>query len=246
MSDAPHINPGLKKQRERQRSLRAILAMKDVQALGALGRWWVQDPDCRGESLLCHVLKRRHLWALEHLLEVGVPVCWRTVREASGKVGHADNVPDLRVVWPLLMPAVQASSELRTTLIQGLDGRSLPLTHVGELRLAEVFDGQGWEEPLEFCTGVPPFPKHTPLQWAVKKNNPGLVEVLLGLGAAYDLAVPDSAWPDWTLKKGLEGTSASDARWGGVVIALDRRLRAVGLDEGLPAPAPRAALGPRF
>lgn len=240
------LNPGFQKRRARQKDLRHVLRNNDIPALEALGRWWMQDQDCLGDSLLCHVLKQCHVWALERLLAVGVPVCWRTVRQASSKIAHPGNLEDLRAVWPLLMPAVQADASLRSTLIQELVGPGVALDRIPELRLGEVFGVCGWEEPLEFRIGVELFPRFTPLQWAMKKRQPALGQVLLSEGASYEAVSPQSDWPTWTLKYDLEDISPSHAFWGSLVTTMERRVRAAALQQSLPEQTPALSIKPRF
>lgn len=241
----PFPNSGMQKRRERRKALWAVLARRDVAALENLGRWWTDNPDCLNDSLLCLVLKKRHAWALERLLDVGVPVCWRTVRAAVEKVAHREGQETLERIWPLLLPAVQRDAALRSQLMSTLTGPAIPLQGLGVLRLDTVFETEGWEQPLEFRVGAAPYPRLTALQWAVSNRAPALAQVLVENGASATLCVPSSQWPAWTLQNELDVASDDHPVWGSLKAWLNPWMREKALEAALPL-ATMPSRGPRF
>lgn len=240
--------------RRRRKALWGVLARKDVPELDRLARWWSQDRNCLNDSLLCLLLKPRHTWAFERLVTTGYPVCWRTVRQVAVLMTHAEGRQTVSVAWPLLVPAVRESDDLKTELLRDLVDRAMPLEHVGILRLGDVFDPTEWERPMDFGrTGQKTDRVFTPLQWAVFKKCSPLVQKFVELGASPSTPCPTSSWPDWTL---AEAFAQNPQLWRGVEQWLGSWLRERALEATLPPPngleqaAPSAALtfkrGPRF
>lgn len=239
-------NPGMQKRRERRKALWAVLARRDLAALEEMGRWWSQNPDCLNDPLLCLVLKKRHAWALERLLNVGVPVCWRTVRAAADKLAHPEDQEILEKVWPLLLPALQHDPALRSQLMDSLAGQDLPRERLDVLRLNAVFEVQGWETPLKLRVGTAPYPELTALQWAVRNRNPGLAQVLVESGASAVLCASSSSWPEWTLQNELNVASPDHPVWGSLKAWLNPWIRERALETALPVVSAVRSRGPRF
>lgn len=176
--------------------------------------WAGVDPPFPCDAL-SFAVSRQNAWGVERLVQQGHRVSvamlepfFRTI-SASGVNGDGVGGKAVETLWPVLLPAIVASPDLRRWVVchyfehqrdeklaKGVDWESLSMREViGDLL----------EEPFLRRSSM----DVTPLQYACLASSHALMKTLLLSGADGHREEPRSDMPRWSLAKALDAAGAS-------------------------------------
>lgn len=176
--------------------------------------WAGVDPPIPCDAL-SFAVSRENAWGVERLVQQGHQVSVAMLESFFGAINasrvNGDGVGSKAVenLWPVLLPAIVASPDLRRWVMcyyfeHQRDGKLARGVDWESLSMQEVI-GDLLEEPL--------LRRHsmdvTPLQYACLASDHALMETLLLSGADGHREEPRSDMPRWSLAKALDAAGAS-------------------------------------